>query len=295
MNQKDFGDLICALRQDVPLTQSELAEKMGEKVSVVSQIERGVKKYLEPNLVMNLGTALGLNTNERRQLILAASGLDEFHLTGKPKEVESLKLKKSMEILDKLMYLLGQLPFPGYIQDVFGESVAANGAAVKFYNITPEQMAIAGEIPGGYTTIRMMFGDIISAVVTTSYDKYLLNSIRSLRELSLRYRAHPYFIYLMKEFRNSKKYPGFERYWRHASIAEDDKDVEYDLFEFSHAFYGDMKFATPWQSVHTPHGELIFVYNVPLDKHTSDVFDQLVAGEGRKAHRFAPWPEKKMI
>ena len=295
MNQKDFGTLICALRQDIPLTQSELAEKMGEKVSVVSQIERGAKKYLEPHLVMNLGEALGLNTNERRQLILAASGLDEFHLVGKPKEVELLKLKKPMEILDKLMDLLGQLPFPGYIQDVFGESVAANVAAVKFYNITPEQIETASQIPGGYTTVRMMFGNILSMVVATSYDKYVLSSVRSLRELSLRYRAHPYFIYLMKEFRHSKKYPGFERCWRHASIVEEDKDVEFDLFEFSHAFYGDMKFATPWQAVNTPHGELIFVYSIPLDTHTSDIFEQLVETEGRKAHRFAPWPEKKMI
>jgi hypothetical protein len=237
---------------------------------------------------------VGLNIDERRQFYFAASGLDEFDFPGEEAEVEALKVKKSVEVLDKLMALLDQLRFPAYIQDVFGENVAGNSLAIKLYNITPEIIKEAANIPGGFTSVRLMFGNIISAVVTSGYDKYLLNSVRALREMSLRFRPHPYFRYLMKEFRDPKKYPGFERYWRHSALLEDDKDLNVDLFEYSHIVYGDLKYATPGLIPNTPHGELLLIYNIPLDKHTSDVFEQMASTEGTKAYRFAPWPEKKM-
>ena len=44
MYRRQFGELVAALRQDLGWTQSQLAEYAELEDSVVSQIERGVKK-----------------------------------------------------------------------------------------------------------------------------------------------------------------------------------------------------------------------------------------------------------
>ncbi|MFN8401328.1 MAG: helix-turn-helix transcriptional regulator [Anaerolineales bacterium] len=41
MNRKEFGILVSHLRQDLNLTQFELAENANVDVAVISQIERG--------------------------------------------------------------------------------------------------------------------------------------------------------------------------------------------------------------------------------------------------------------
>jgi transcriptional regulator with XRE-family HTH domain len=295
MNKKDFGRLTAALRQDLNLTQFALAEKADVTVAVVSQIERGVKQNLEADLVARLAGALDLNINERRQFFLAASGLDEYDFGGEAFRSQAARIKKSLEVFEKLLVLLGKLRAPAYILDVFGESVAANASALAFYQITPAMIEEAPGIPGGYNSLRLLFGSILSSVVTTEYNQYLLNSVRSVREISLRYRAHPYFRYLINEFRDPKKYPGFERYWRHSALLEDDKDIDIDLFEFVHAIHGEMKFLTHAIMPNTPHGELRLIYSIPLDGDTRNVFEQIVSKVGAQAYRFAPWPEKKMV
>ncbi|MEP6894795.1 MAG: helix-turn-helix transcriptional regulator [Chloroflexota bacterium] len=49
MNRKDFGLLLSTLRQDLNWTQFQLAEYANLDNAVISQIERGVKKYFELN------------------------------------------------------------------------------------------------------------------------------------------------------------------------------------------------------------------------------------------------------
>lgn len=295
MNHKDFGTLIATLRQDLSLTQFDLAEKAGLTVALVSQLERGAKQYLEPDLVVALARGLGLNINERQQFFLAASGMDDYYFPDTSPVSEQAKVNKSLEILDQLIILLGQFRVPAYILDVFGENVAANSIALAFYQITPALIEEAPRIPGGYCSVRLMFDNIISSVVASGYNQYLLNSMRAVREMSLRYRAHPYFQYLIKEFCDSKKYPGFERYWRRSALLEDDKDINIDLFELTHATAGPLRFMAHAIMPNTPHGELRLIYNTPLDKRTADIFEQMASAVGTEAHRFAPWPEKKMV
>ena len=62
MNRRDFGELIAALRQDLGWTQFQLAEYSCQDVAVISQIERGVKKHFEPELLFCLANALQLTT-----------------------------------------------------------------------------------------------------------------------------------------------------------------------------------------------------------------------------------------
>jgi transcriptional regulator with XRE-family HTH domain len=84
MNRRDFGELVATLRQDLGWTQFQLAEYAELDEAVVSQIERGVKKYFEPELLFRLANALQLTSLERHEFILATSGLDERQIVRQP-------------------------------------------------------------------------------------------------------------------------------------------------------------------------------------------------------------------
>ena len=84
MNRRQFGELVAALRQDLGWTQFQLAEYAELDDAVVSQIERGVKKYFEPELLFQLVNAFQLTTLERREFLLAASGLDQKQIVRQP-------------------------------------------------------------------------------------------------------------------------------------------------------------------------------------------------------------------
>lgn len=77
MNRKEFGQLLATLRKDMGWTQFQLAELVEIDEAVISQVERGVKKHYEPELLFSLANAFQLTTLERREFFLAASGLEK--------------------------------------------------------------------------------------------------------------------------------------------------------------------------------------------------------------------------
>ncbi len=292
MNHKEFGKLIATLRQELGLTQFELAFKSELDVAVVSQIERGVKRHFDADLLQSLASALELNILERRQFFIAAIGLEDSPDLQQAAQADSLEVKGANETLDKMVALLNQIRIPGYIVDVYGDVVAANMIAISLYQVSPDVIAESAGIPTGYSSLRFLFGGILQSVVSEGYDQYLLNSVCSFREVGLRYRAQPYFVQLMNEFRNSKKYPAFERYWRKAALMDDDKEANLDVFRYSHVQFGELKYITISTVSSTPFGELLLIYSLPMDKHTADVFEQIASAVGTQGFRFAPWPHK---
>ena len=296
MNRKDFGELVAALRQDLGWTQSQLAEYSGQDDPVISQIERGVKKYFEPDLLFCLANAFQLTTLERREFIFAASGLDEKQIVRQPSEAIATDVFDARKILERLIGLTGQLRLPCYVSDVFSDVIAANYMMLAFYDVSDSSFERAASIPAGFNTTRINFGrDSLSrAQVADNWEGYALYAMRAFREVSLRYRAWPYFKYLMKMFRNPSEYPFFDRYWKLVSSTEQDKDVDQDHFSYVHNKFGPIKYITSTTTAITSFGNLFLVKNLPLDEHTEQVFAELKSQAGLGVVRFASWPEKYM-
>ncbi|SRR6266498_5220323 len=297
MDRKEFGDLLSALRQDMSWTQFQLAEYSGVDDAVISQIERGVKKYFEPELLFCLANALQFTTLERGEFVLAASGLSEKRMVRQPSAGMATDVFNPRKILDKMIRLTGQIRVPAFLVDVYSDVVAANYIMLAFYDVPSSMIVSAANIPGGYNTTRLNFGreSVARTQVTNSWDEYALNSMRSFREISLRYRAKPYFKYLMKAFRNPVEYPYFDRFWKLVSSTEQDKEINVDQFSYEHSQYGPLNYvASTTTAAITSAGDLYLVQNLPLDQHTEDIFNQLKAQAGLGAVRFAPWPEKPM-
>jgi transcriptional regulator with XRE-family HTH domain len=294
MKRKEFGELVAALRQDLGWTQFQLAEYASVDVAVISQMERGVKKFFEPNLLFKLANALELTSLERREFLLAASGLDQKEMVRQPSAAMSTDVFNVRKTLDKMIEVAGQIRLPSFVCDVYGDVIAANNIILSFFNIPPAFVEMAGQVPAGYNTVRFNFGKelVARSNVIDNYDQYALNSMRSFRENSLRYRAQPYFKYLMKIFRNRNEYPLFDRYWKMVSSVEQDKESNIDYFSYHHDKIGKIKYIASSAASVTSFGELFIVQYLPLDESTSRVFEQLAQQAGQGVRKFAPWPLK---
>jgi hypothetical protein len=192
--------------------------------------------------------------------------------------------------------LTADIRLPAFLVDVYGDVIAANKIMLAFYNVPPSMLETAANIPGGYNTTRLNFGrDLVGRKhVADNWDHYAVNSMQSFRENSLRYRAKPYFKYLMKSFRNPTEYPFFDRYWKLVSSIEQDKEMRVDHFSYRHSDFGPLKYIASMTIALTSFGNLFLVQNLPLDDHTDEVFGQLKLKAGTGVVCFAPWPEKTM-
>jgi transcriptional regulator with XRE-family HTH domain len=294
MKRKEFGQLLATLRQDLDWTQFELSEYAEVDEAVVSQIERGVKKHFEPDLLFHLANALQLTTLERREFLLAASGLDQKQIVRQPTAGMSTDVFNVRRVLDKMIELTGLVCLPAFLCDVYGDVIAANNIIISFFKVPPEYVAKAGQIPGGYNTARFNFGKDLAARshVIDNWDQFALNSMRAFRENSLRYRAQPYFKYLMKLFRNPHEYPLFERYWKMVSSVEQDREANTDYFSYHHDEFGAIKYISSSTDSITSFGELFLIHYLPLDGNTSQIFEQLAKQTGQGVVKLAPWPVK---
>lgn len=296
MNRRDFGELLAALRQDLGRTQFELAEYADVDAAVISQIERGVKRHFDPDLLFQLVNALQLTTLERREFLLAASGLDQDHIVRQPSAATSTDVFDVERVLEKMVELTGQVRLPAFLADVYGDVIAANNIILALFRPPPEFVEEAGRTPAGYNTIRLNFSkDLVArSHVLDNWDRYAVYSMRSFRENSLRYRARPYFKYLMSIFRNQNEYPLFERYWKMVSSIEEDKEASTDYFAYRHDEYGQLQYVSSSTISITSFGELFLIHYLPLDERTGQVFEELAQQAGQGATAFAPWPEKPM-
>jgi transcriptional regulator with XRE-family HTH domain len=294
MRRKEFGELVAALRQDLGWTQFQLAEYANVDVAVISQTERGVKKFFEPQLLFQLANVFQLTTLERREFLLAASGLDQKEMVRQPSAAMATDVFNVRKTLDKMIEVAGQIRLPAYLCDVYGDVIAANNIIQLFFKIPPEYVEKAGQIPAGYNTVRFNFGKELMARrnVIDNYDQYALNSMHAFRENSLRYRAQPYFKYLMKIFRDRNEFPLFDRYWKMVSSIEEDKESNVDYFSYHHDTFGKIKYMASSATSTTSFGELFLVQYLPLDENTSQIFEKLAQQSGPGAMRFAPWPLK---
>lgn len=297
MNRKDFGQLVAALRQDLDWTQFQLSELVDVDEAVISQIERGVKKFFEPELLVKLANALQLTTLERREFFLAASGVEHPQLVRQQSAGTTTDAQHPSKILKRLIETVEALQYPAFLHDACGDAIAINYAVAAYFSIPSEMIATSDQLPGGYNIMRMTFNRELVArtQVADHWDDYALATMLTYRAYTLRYRATSYFRYLLKTFRDPIEYPLFDRFWKRATSVETDRTINTDYFNYRHQAYGPVYYMTTPIVTYTAFGELYITVYQPLDMHTTTVFNQIYSATGNGVVRLAPWPEKKML
>jgi len=292
MEHKKFGRLVAALRQEMGWTQAQLAQFARVDYPLVSQVERGVKSLLERELLLKLAEAFQLTTLERREFFLASTGLESGQLVRSPVGGAA----EAEQSLRRMLDLLESLRLPAFLLDAYTDVLALNFTAFAFFQIPPEMMAGAMQVPGGMNALRLVFGRELAARshMISNWEFYALSTMRFFRGTSLRYRATPYYEYLMKSFRDPSEYPLFERYWRMVSAVDQDRDGTYERFEYDHDSFGHLSYEVVTTVCLTPEGELYLNQYIPTDDSTWKTFEGLAARSGMGVIPAAPWPEKVM-
>jgi transcriptional regulator with XRE-family HTH domain len=297
MNRKEFGELIAALREDLGRTQAGLAELVEVDDSTISNIERGAKKHIDPQLLCDLAQALRLTRGERQQLYLAASGLDEEQIMRPAESFGAVRTMEAQQALDQTIEQMARMRIPCSIVDVYQDNLAANGIMFDLFAFPAERIEALRRVPAGLSSLWSLYSTAspLGATVNEGWEQFALNTMRAFRENSLRYRTRPYYKYLMKEFRTPGKYPSFERYWRLASTLEPEAGASVRQYAFTHPEHGRLEYYTARSFTTTAHGELFFYQLVPSDGHTTQVFEEIARRVGARAYRLASWPHKVMV
>lgn len=297
MERKEFGQLVAALRQDMGWTQAQLSEFAKIDEAVLSQIERGVKKYFEPDLLFHLMNALQLTTLERKEFILESSGLSESHVVRQPSASVKTDAFDASKALNQMLHLIDEIRLPAYLCDDYGDVLAANHMILDFYKVPASMLESSSKVPGGFNTTRLNFSkDLVGRNhIVDNWDAYAIKVMRGFRDNTFPCRTKPYFRYLMKAFHNPTEYPLFDRYWKLVSSTENDKELNMDYFSYQHTEYGELKYISSETISITSFGRLHLVKNIPLNENTHQLFDGLLKNVGIGAVRLAPWPEKIFI
>jgi transcriptional regulator with XRE-family HTH domain len=297
MNRKDFGKLLAALRKSEhdeyfhQLTQRQLANLTGISEQALGNIERGDKVSLEPELLLSLARALRLSTRERREFFLAAIGVNEEDMPATQ--------PAASQRMDELFDSLSQIALPAFIVDSYDDIVAANQIVLNLFEFSENLREIAPNIIGGYNLLRFVFSERsqFNKILGKGHEKYLMQSIRFFRAISLQYRASPYYEYLLSAFRKDRDMALFRRYYtREDSESEqDDYYFESERFTLEHADFGNLDFYSPSVSpISTGQGNLYLIIHVPASALTVQACALLAQKHSPGALRLAPWPEKEM-
>jgi len=297
MDRKEFGRLVAALRQDLEWTQLQLADYGRLDIAIISQIERGVKKTLKPEQLVKLANAFQLTTLERRKFLFAASGMGNEHILHQPRAALAADATRPEVVLRKMTGLVEQMRMPAFLVDGYSDVLAANLIAFTFFEVPPGMIENAARVPGGFNTVRMVFGKELAmqSHFVADWDQYARNSMSAFREQTLHYRAQPYFKYLIKAFRNPAEYPLFDRFWKMASSVEEDWEANFQVFRYKHESHGPLEYISSSSWSVSRYGELWLVQYLPANENTRKLFAQLAAENGPGVLRLAPWPDKEML
>ena len=244
MNRQDFGQLIASLRQELGWTQFQLAEYAEMDENALSTIERGAKKHLDPELLLRLANALQLTSLERREFFLGASGIEQEHLVRQPGPNTPTQVFDPQAVINDLLGLIRQIQLPVYLGDAFGDILAFNQSLLEIFQVDPATLKALTLAHEGFSNLHFVYGTLQSQqALGKEFSETAIRAIRAFREGSLRYRSKPRYIQLNREFRDRKKYPLLERYWRRTHTLENDKESMREFLEIQHPRYGKLHFS----------------------------------------------------
>ncbi len=296
MNRKEFGQLIASLRNDLNWTQSLLAEYAEIDIATLSNIERGAKRHLDPEILVNLANALQLTSLERREFFLGASGVPQEKIVRQPGPNTPTQVFNPELVLGNLLGVMGKIQLPLTLGDPFGETIAVNRAMLEVIQVDPASLKTLTRVTGGFSVLHFVYGMLQGQqTFGQEFNEAAISAIRSFREGSLRYRSDPRYSELMNEFRNVQKYPLFDRYWRKASTLDMDKEAMRELLEFQHPFLGKLRFFLCSAVTLTPYGELYLTHYMPHDRQTNQSLIEIFDKGGSEVVQLLSWPDKKPL
>lgn len=289
-----FGTLVAALREDIPLTQPQLAENTGLPLRVVQEIEQGRRLDLHKgNALIKLAAGLQLTTLERQQFLFAASGVSEQDFLREGNGLTSTNFNTD-EIIEDLKRVITGMRFPAFITDSYCDVLFANKLIMEFLRIPPKLIADAKnpKIADGRNMMRILFHpeSTYPSLIGKDWERHALLNIRFFRRTSLRYRGNQYFSELKSAL---DKYDAFRLYWKRTLAEVNDEFLSYATYKLKISDKLTLEyFGTEIFLGITPYGELYMNMYMPLEDTTAKMFDEMYQNIGASCEQFSPFPDK---
>ncbi len=288
MNLNEFGLLIKTLRKSSAdqfgniWTRDRLSKAIHLTPDQLGRVERGDRKYLDPQTLKLLAKAFNLTNLEKKEFFYAALGLAD-------KEI--FKHEEPDNQLNNLLCEMENLQTPALLIDAYSDIVALNTAALNLYLVTPELLSIARQIPAGHNLINLIYSSAFGSkeLFGSFWQQAATIEILLFRRSTLRYRHTDYFNYILKILFKEKQ---FDIDWYSSHRYAEQYDLTYEHFEYEHPRYGPLSYLATETIINTKKGQLYLLLYNPFNKVTASVFAKLLGKSGNKAYRAASWPEK---
>lgn len=295
MNSKQFGKLIATLRKDQrdehnqPYTQDKLAQVTQATRSVISNLERGAKVNLEPELLVNLANAFSLTSRERESFFLAAMRLGSA--------ANHRDDCNAQETLETALAVLQNISIPAFVVDHYDNILAANHSIMALYEFSEQMRQNAPNVFAGYNVLRFVFSSVspFSKVITQNKDPYLQQCISFFKAISLPYRATPYYERLMTAFNTDPEMRLFRSYYAQNTYTQDDFIFENNHALLHHPEFGELSFySPPITPIHTSCGTIYLISYLPASAKTTECFGVLAKKHAGQFTRLEYFPVDEM-
>lgn len=284
MNQKEYGQLIKELREEVGLHRDQLANLVKMQLTAIRDIEIGKRKHPTTEELSALAQAFKLTNWERREFFLASTGLHAH---------ESMQEKPPQEEVFRrfLTHVDGQyLPF--VILDKYLYILAGNVGFLNLFGWTRDSLAVMFDTSLlNYNLMAIIFGDLQQKMYRANNGKMFeliaLKNVQMFRSVTLKYRFRPEFRQLYQEL--SRRFPIFYPYWQQAVHEDVDEFENHNLFEMASEEHQTIRFMTHSIVNPTPYGELYSFVCVPMNEVTERTFRMFRKGPDYPLYRMANW------
>lgn len=292
MNRHEFGILITSLREDLRLTQLELAERSGLDVFILSSIERGLRKgLLKDNVLLKLAQGLRLTSLERRELMFAATGIDE-HQIFRTDQLPGVSYDPQ-EILHSMANEMARIALPAFITDGYCDILAANLCCLAFYPIPADTLLNENFHPSAYNQASFVFDRNLNLLSKygADWENQAMIHLRYFRRRTLRVRQTSYYSLLVNDLMDPTRHPFFEKLWN-KMLHEATDDFMHNinqpesLKDFSFTEVENLMAVTV-------HGELYLHQALPTNQQTAERIFAIYQSTGAGFRFFAPFPDER--
>ncbi|MGE5252061.1 MAG: helix-turn-helix domain-containing protein [Bacteroidota bacterium] len=294
MNRSQFGALVSSLREDIRWTQAELAEKSEVPLGLIKEIEAGrVASLLADDTLIRLADGLRLTTLERREFLLAASGVTDLEII-RPEidgRASSFDIRAFLQVMGEQ---IARVRLPVYVTDVFCDILLVNRCTLEFYQPPEGLLSQAAATIGGFNQIHYVFhrdSNFREMNADENWDRLAMLNVRHFRRRTLRFRSTSYYSALIRQFLNTRMYPYFERCWRRSAHEINDYyalDLGTVKPQNDNA-YIETESVVAW----TPYGELYLHQLLPLSEPTARRIQEIMANVGEGYQEFAQLPDPR--
>ncbi len=296
MEITEFGALVKAMRREVwrqrgeRWTQAELARRANATPKIISNLERGQKARIEPELLLGLANAFELTTRERAVFFECANGLRRQDLPRPGQQPDA--------VLANLLKTLEQYQLPAFILDDYDNVVAINSPIRHLFSTALSLLEDASRFPGGYNVMRLVFSEVspFGNSIVKNKERYLRQSVYFFRFITLPYRATRFYRDMMAYFFSDPAMEAFRRVYAETFTHRQDFFFEDNFATLKLPDHPPLQFFSPPQeAVHTPYGSLYITAYLPADMLTLRYFLHLNEMETLEPLPLSPWPIETTI